>query len=78
MAATPADHAREVHTREVRARRAAERQGITISKNRRRDPRALDYNTWQLDDPRRQAHHTGLTLAQIEAYLDGQELNSQT
>jgi len=71
MPATPAEH-----TREVRARRAAERQGITISKSRRRDPRALDYNTWQLDDPRRQAHHEGLNLDQIEAYLDGHELDT--
>ena len=61
------------HTREVRARRAAERQGITLSKSRRRDPRSIDYNTWRLDDPRRQRNYEGLTLAQVEAYLDGHE-----
>lgn len=58
------------HTREVRARRAAERQGIALSKSRRRDPRALDFGLWTLDDPRRQRHLTGLTLDQVEHYLD--------
>jgi hypothetical protein len=31
-----------------RLRRAAERQGLTLSKSRRRDPRATDYGTYQL------------------------------
>jgi hypothetical protein len=36
--------------RENRLRRAAERQGLTLSKSRRRDPRAKDYGTYQLGD----------------------------
>jgi hypothetical protein len=58
-------------SREERARRAAGRQGIVIAKVRRFDRRALDYDTWRLDDPRRQRHLDGLTLEQVEAYLDG-------
>lgn len=55
--------------RENRARRAAQRQGILISKNARRDPRALDYGLWSLDDPQRGIQHINLRLDQIEAYL---------
>jgi len=55
--------------RENRARRAAERQGISVSKNARRDPRALDYGLWSLDDPRRGVQHANLRLDQVEAYL---------
>lgn len=33
-------------TRETRLRRMAERQGLTIRKSRRRDPRAIDYGRW--------------------------------
>lgn len=55
--------------RENRARRAAQRQGISISKNARRDPRALDYGLWCLDDPHRGIQHTQLRLDQIETYL---------
>lgn len=55
--------------RENRARRAAQRQGISVSKNARRDPRALDYGLWFLDDPRRGVQHINLRLDQIETYL---------
>lgn len=34
--------------RENRLRRAAERQGFQLEKSRRRDPRALDYGTYQI------------------------------
>jgi hypothetical protein len=34
--------------RHNRLRRAAQRQGLTLSKSRRRDPRATDYGTYQL------------------------------
>jgi hypothetical protein len=57
-------------TRENRSRRAAERQGIALSKVRRIDTRAIDYGTWILDDPRRSVHLTGLSLEQVEHYLD--------
>jgi hypothetical protein len=35
---------------ENRLRRAAERQGFRLEKSRRRDPRAYDFNTYQLID----------------------------
>ena len=56
-------------TRTTRARRRAVLQGIQLSKSRRRDARALDYG-WTLDDPRRDVHRQGLTLDQVEHYLD--------
>jgi hypothetical protein len=34
--------------RENRMRRMAERQGLRLSKSRRRDPRAIDYDRWQV------------------------------
>ena len=34
--------------RDIRARRAAQRQGLTLSKTRTRDPRALTYGKWTL------------------------------
>lgn len=37
-------------TRESRLRRAAQRQGLELKKNRRRDPFALDYGTYRLLD----------------------------
>lgn len=38
----------EYKTRENRLRRVAERQGLTFTKNRRRDPRAVDYGHYYL------------------------------
>jgi hypothetical protein len=35
-------------TREIRLRRAAARQGLVLSKSRRRDPRASDFGTFRL------------------------------
>jgi hypothetical protein len=63
--------------RENRARRAAQRQGISISKNARRDPRALDYGLWSLDDPHHGIQHTDLRLDQIETYLTTGQLPTQ-
>jgi hypothetical protein len=37
--------------RENRLRRMAERQGLQLSKARRRDPRALDFGCYALIDP---------------------------
>ena len=42
---------KEEKTREVRLRRMAERQNLTLRKARRRDPRAFDYGTYSLIDP---------------------------
>jgi len=64
--------------RENRARRAAQRQGISISKNARRDPRALDYGLWSLDDPHRGVQHSNLRLDQIETYLTTGQLPDPT
>jgi len=43
----------EYKTYENRVRREAQRQNLRLAKNRRRDPRAWDYNTYMLLDP----HH---------------------
>ena len=45
-AMTPAQY----KTYENRMRRAAHRQGLHLVKSRRRDPRAVDYNTYMLVD----------------------------
>jgi hypothetical protein len=38
-------------TRENRLRRMAERQGYTLKKSRRRDPRAIDYGMYVIVNP---------------------------
>ncbi len=62
--------------RENRLRRAAVRQGLRLEKARRRDPRAIDYGTYQLVDPETDtlvsygtSHGYGLTLDEIEREL---------
>jgi hypothetical protein len=40
----------QLKTLENRLRRAAERQGLTLTKSRRRDPRAVGYGTYTLID----------------------------
>lgn len=37
--------------RENRLRRMAQRQGLTLTKSRRRDPRAVDFGRYWLSDP---------------------------
>jgi hypothetical protein len=44
--------------RENRARRAAQRQGLMLTKSKRRDPRATDYGTYMLIDA-----HTNAVIA---------------
>lgn len=51
-------------------RRAAARQEITLHKTRRFDRRVIDYGAWSLDDPHRGRNLAGLTLDQVEHYLD--------
>ncbi|MGB4779794.1 hypothetical protein [Microbacterium sp.] len=65
--------------RENAVRRAAERQGLTLSRSRRRDPRSLGYGTYGLRDAETgtfvladERTGYGFTLDQIEAYLDGE------
>jgi len=69
------EHAEKV--RENRLRRVAERQGLQLVKSRRRDPRAYDYGTYQLVDPRNNTivayklqSGFGMTLDDIESELD--------
>jgi len=56
--------------REIRLRRMAERQGLRLSRSRRRDVRALDYGKYWLhrgDEAVTPAE--GMTLDEIEDYL---------
>ena len=63
--------------RENRLRRMAERQGLALHKNRRRDPRARDYGLYWLQwvDAATPSHDAwigypdGLTVDEVEAYL---------
>ena len=62
--------------RENRLRRAAQRQGLHLTKSRYRDPRALGYGEYGLIDPRRNAWVVGarpyaysMSLDDVEAYL---------
>jgi hypothetical protein len=59
---------------ENRLRRAAERQGYRLVKSRRRDPRALDYGTYELVKVRDDARGLdgsldGLDLDEVEGLL---------
>jgi len=63
--------------RENRLRRAAARQGLRLEKSRRRDPRALDYGTYQLVNPFNNTlvagnlnQGYGLTLDDVERALN--------
>ena len=70
-------------SREARLRRAAVRQGLTLRKSRRRDPRALDFGRYWLirgdetmvsavlGDPDVLGGERGVTLDEVEAYLTG-------
>jgi hypothetical protein len=68
-------------TRETRLRRMAERQGFTLHKSRRRDPRAIDYDRWMIVDPyingavAGTAHtgHPNFTLDDVEDWLTSDE-----
>jgi hypothetical protein len=60
-------------SRETRLRRMAERQGLTITKSRRRDPRAIDYGRWwvvQSGGDRRVVELTDIDA--LERYLEGE------
>jgi hypothetical protein len=50
MSESTTDLRTDLRTREQRARRAAARQRLRLEKSRTRDPRALDYGTFQLVD----------------------------
>jgi hypothetical protein len=65
--------------RENRLRRAAQRQGLTLAKSRRRDTRASDYGTYMLVDGSTNfvvanglQSGYGLSLDEIENALKGE------
>lgn len=65
-------------TRETRLRRMAERQGLALHKNRRRDPRALDFGEYYISDPNTSAlvagdHHSLPDLGAVERWLTEEE-----
>jgi hypothetical protein len=58
--------------REARARRKAQREGLSIQKSRTRNPGVLDWGTYMLVEP---DHHRvvagpGLSLGEVEAALN--------
>jgi len=73
MEATTVDN--EQRAREIRARRAAERQGYKLVKGRTRDPRARKFGKWWIDDPSDPGltiEPDGMTFEQVEAWLRGE------
>ena len=68
-------------SREKRLRRAAQRQGLTLTRSSRRDPRAIDFGRWWITDQASGAliapagatdvARRGLSLDDVEAYLFG-------
>jgi len=67
----------EFKVRENRARRAAQRQGLTLTKSRRRDPRAIDFGGYMLVSGNNAvefgAHPNAFSasLDEIETFLQG-------
>jgi hypothetical protein len=63
----------EEKIRENRLRRMAARQGLSLTKTRRRDRRALDYGRWRIADASGAVVAGGedLTADEVEAYLTG-------
>jgi hypothetical protein len=59
-------------TRETRLRRMAERQGLTIRKSRRRDPRAIDYGRWWIVHPDERLVELA-DIDKLERYLTGKD-----
>ncbi|MDQ1743883.1 MAG: hypothetical protein QOE23_2222 [Pseudonocardiales bacterium] len=55
---------------ENRLRRMAARQGYTVRRTRRRDPRAIDYGTYSVLSPAGEVVVEGLTIKQLEEWLD--------
>jgi hypothetical protein len=60
--------------RENRLRAMAKRQGLELSKSRRRDPRAVDYGGWMIVEPDTKAIVAGasqrMSLEGVEAFLE--------
>lgn len=65
---------------ENRVRRAAERQGYAVTKNRRRDPRARGYGTYSLSNSAQDVatvSESNLTLDEVEGFLKGKGLPNE-
>lgn len=70
-------------SREARLRNTAKRQGLILTKSRRRDPRAVDYGLYFLavnESPGWRGrpsvnHGQGMTLDEVETYLLGDAEN---
>ena len=65
---------RDGKVRENRLRRMADRQGLKLTRYRRRDPRALDYGLYWLAEVRSNTVVTpekGMTIDEIEDWLTG-------
>jgi hypothetical protein len=63
---------RSEKVRELRLRRMAKRQGLTVTKSRRRDPRALDYGMYYVSDARSntlESSEQGMNIDELEAFL---------
>jgi hypothetical protein len=58
--------------RENRLRRMAERQGLWIHKSARRDPRAIDFGLWALDNGVPPRPDYRYTIDEIEKLLKGE------
>jgi hypothetical protein len=59
----------EDKVRENRLRRMAQRQGLTLSKSRRRDPLAVDYGQWLLTPHGQGKARAFPDLDQVERFL---------
>jgi hypothetical protein len=75
-----ADRMSKEKTRENRLRRMAARQGLQLTRSRRRDPRAIDFGGFMLIDIYRdtgimgdQPYAFSATLDDVEAYLKGED-----
>lgn len=75
----PAATEQSEKVRENRLRAMAERQGLSLHKSRRRDPRAMDFDRWMIVDAFTNSIVAGelntpraLSLDEVEAYLKGE------
>lgn len=64
---------REEKARDIRLRAKAERQGMTVTRSRRRDPDAVGYGKYFIhgSDGQLLTLASGITLDEVEAFLVG-------
>jgi hypothetical protein len=64
---------REDRAHEARLRRLAERQGLRLTKSRRRDPQFYDFGVFWVSDPYTNSllsSEYGMNIDEVEAYLE--------